>query len=739
MAVFVHVVGADRPATADERAAFEASAQITFGTDVMAVLSKAGCNLGVCHGNKNGKGGFKLSLRGEDPAWDFTVLTREQSARRINPVDPDLSLILRKPIMDVPHEGGRRFRSDSPEYAILSRWIAEGMPADSASQPQVIGLEVNPQEAIVVAPTNTVNLRVVARFSDGAVRDVSRLAVYELSNPIAEVEPAGTVRSLKTGETTVVIRFLSQQAAVRLAFIPDRSLTDWHAPEPANFVDELVFKRLRTLRIQPSSVTTDSQFVRRVFLDLVGVIPTADEARRFVADSRSDKRARLIDDLLGRPEFADFWALKWGDLLRNEERTLDRKGVQNFQAWIRQGIDHGKPLDQFARELVAARGSTYTAPAANYYRALRDPIERAETTAQVFLGVRLQCAKCHSHPFDQWTQTDYYSWAALFARVDYRILENRRTDTNDSHEFDGEQIVLMGRQGEVQDPRTNAPATPRFLGTSTTVDETDRLQSLAAWLGNPGNRRFVETQANRIWFHLLGRGIVDPIDDFRATNPPANPELLTAIANEFASHGCDLRHLIRVICNSHVYQLSSATNSTNADDETNFSHAKSTRLAAETLLDALCQSTEKSLTFAGYPAGYRAGQLPGIRGLSERRGGVQPADQFLALFGKPPRLQSCECERSNEPTLAQALNLVTGRVINELLSKKENRLGRLLAEKQPAAAIVDELFWCALSRAPTSEELAATTAYLEQAADMRAALEDTFWSILNSREFQMRR
>jgi hypothetical protein len=388
---------------------------------------------------------------------------------------------------------------------------------------------------------------------------------------------------------------------------------------------------------------------------------------------------------------------------------------------------------------VASRGSTYTAPAANYYRALRDPIERAETTAQVFLGVRLQCAKCHSHPFDRWTQADYYSWAGLFARVEYRIIENRRTDTNDSHEFDGEQIVLSARKGEVIDPRTGRPSAARFLADSTPVDESDRLRSLADWLGSSANQRFVETQANRVWFHLLGRGIVDPIDDFRSTNPPANPELLTAIASEFASHGCDLRHLIRVICNSQVYQLSCATNSTNVDDETNFSHAKSTRLAAETLLDALCQAAETSLTFAGYPAGYRAGQLPGIRGQTDRRGGSQPADQFLALFGKPPRLQSCECERSNEPTLAQALNLVTGRVINELLSRKENRLGRLLTEKRPTAEIVDELFWCALSRAPTGEELAATTASLEQAADTRAALEDTFWSILNSREFQTRR
>ncbi|MCY2962766.1 MAG: DUF1549 and DUF1553 domain-containing protein, partial [Planctomycetota bacterium] len=703
------------------------------------VLSKAGCNLGVCHGNKNGKGGFKLSLRGEDPEWDFQVLTRDQNARRINPVDPSQSLVLRKSTMEIPHEGGRRFRVDSPEYAILTRWLANGARNDAAQAVPVTELIVEPTEAIVIDPEDTVSIRVRAKFADGRERDVTRLAVYDLSQPIVEVSPSGKVQRLKLGETTVVARYLSQQAAVRLAFIPNRSPSDWRGPAPANFIDELVLSRLRALRINAADPTTDSEFVRRVHLDLIGLPPTLEAARRFVADSHPEKRARLIDELLDRPEFADYWAQKWGDLLRNEERTLDRKGVQDFHAWIRAGIDADKPVDQFTRELIASRGSTYAEPATNYYRALRDPIERSETTAQVFLGVRLQCAKCHSHPFDRWTQDDYYRWGALFARVDYRIIENRRTDTNDSHEFDGEQIVFMKRAGEVADPRTNAPALPKFLGGIAVEREDDRLWRLADWLGNRDNERFIATQVNRIWYHLMGRGIVDPIDDFRATNPASNPELLSALCADFTRHNCRLKHLARVICNSKVYQFSVRTDATNADDETNFSHARPQRLAAEVLLDALSQTTEAPLSFAGYPAGFRAGEIPGIRAGRDRDRGQTAFDSFLKLFGKPPRQQSCECERSNEPTLSQALNLVSGDVVAEMLTQKDNRLSRLLKENLPISTIADELFWCALSRPATSEERAAIDAHVANATDPRAAWEDVFWSLLNSREFLMRR
>lgn len=717
-------------------------AAVSFRADVMAVLSKAGCNLGVCHGNKNGKGGFKLSLRGEDPEWDFAALTRDLSGRRGNPVEPDQSLLLLKPTMQVPHEGGRRFKTDSAEFAILRNWVAGGMRRDGDGQASLQSLEVSPREAVIVEPEETMSIRVSARFSNGTTRDVGGLAVYELSNPIVEVSHDGMVRRNRFGETTVIVRFLQQQVPVRLAFVPARPEFVWNGPAPVNVVDEHIFAKLKALRMNPSPVCDDTVFVRRAFLDLLGILPTAEEARKFVQDGQPDKRRALVDELLQRQEFADFWAQKWSDLLRVEEITLDRKGVQNFHAWIRHGIATGKPLDQFVRELIASRGSTYTEPASNYYRAMREPLMRAESTAQIFLGVRLQCTKCHNHPFDRWTQDDYYGWANLFARVDYRVLENNRKDNNNSHEFDGEQIVFMKRKGDVENPRTGKAADLRLLGESgkSLRSDTDRLVELADWLTQPGNTRFVETQVNRVWYHLLGQGIVDPIDDFRATNPPSNPQLLDALCKDFVAHRFDVRHLIRTVMASRTYQLSSARNDTNREDETSFSHARPQRLTAEQFLDSLSRVADVPLEFAGYPAGMRAGELPGVRVFSrERDGGTSSADNFLKLFGKPPRLQACECERSNEPTLSQTFQMISGPMINELLSKRDNRLKKLLESDRPAAEMLDELYWSALSRAPTAEELAATVKYLGDGENRRSRLEDIAWGLLNSNEFLLRR
>jgi hypothetical protein len=707
----------------------------SFQLDVMAVLSKAGCNLGVCHGNKNGKGGFKLSLRGEDPAWDLHVLTREQQARRINLLAPDASLILRKALLETPHEGGRRFRPHDPEARVLREWIAHGACDDAGTIATPVSLRVEPASRVVVEPETTVTLQAVATFSDGSTRDVTRFTVFEPAQPIVAISPVGEVRALRSGETTVVARYLTVQAPARLAFIPDRPMVTDLVPQFTNVVDREVFGRLRELRIEPAPLTTDGEFIRRLSLDLLGVLPTAAEARQFVADSSPIKRDQLIDQWLERPEFADFWAQKWGDLLRNEERTLDRKGVQNFHAWLRRGIEIDKPLDELARELLAARGSTYTQPETNYLRALRDPIERAETSAQLFLGVRLQCAKCHSHPFDRWTQDDYYRWAAVFARVDYRILENRRTDSNDTHEFDGEQLVLHAARGEVNDPRSGKPAPPRLLGGPEIPSGVDRLDAAAEWLGNRANDRFIEAQVNRIWFHLLGRGLVD----LRSTNPPSHPALLRELARQFVADGCRLKPLVRLICQSRTYQLSSRTNASNASDETAFSRAHPQRLAAEVLLDALASATAAPLSFAGYSPGFRAGELPGVRGLRERDRGHTPHDQFLKVFGKPPRLQSCECERSNEPTLSQTLQLVTGEVVAGLIETPDNRLGTWLREGRSSSHIVDELFWTCLQRGPTAEEQAGFKRHLEAGPDRRGALEDLCWSLLNSREFQTRR
>jgi hypothetical protein len=715
--------------------------RISFENDIMPVLSKAGCNMGVCHGNKNGKGGFKLSLRGEDSRADFATLTRELNGRRANLVDPERSLLLLKPTMEVPHEGGRRFKPGSPEYAILRGWMAQGMPADEAGSPTLRQLDVSPRDVVLAEPADSVQIRATAEFSDGTRRDVSGLAVYDLSNQLAEVSHDGLVERRGMGETTVVVRFLNRQVPVNVAFIPARDDFNWTGPLPANVVDEHVFAKLKRLRINPSPPADDTAFVRRAYLDLLGILPTAEEARRFTADPNSNKRSLLIDELLERPEYADFWALKWSDLLRNEEKTLDWKGVQNLHEWIRVSVSTNKPLDQFVRELVGSRGSTYSVPAANYYRAMRTPIMRAESTAQLFLGVRLQCAKCHSHPFDRWTQTDYYGWAGLFARVDYRVLENNRRDRNDSHEFDGEQIVYMKRKGEVEDPRTGRPAPPRFLGAEdgTLAPDADRLLALADWLTSADNAVFVQTQANRIWYHLLGRGIVEPIDDFRATNPPSNAPLLEALSQEFANSQFDVKHLIRLIMNSRTYQFSAATNETNRDDEANFSHASVQRLSAEQYLDALSQVTGRSATFNAYPEGIRAGELSGVRATRERDRRSSSGDQFLRLFGKPQRLQSCECERTNEPTLAQTFQLVSGALINEMLAADGNRLAALLSRGDSDGELVDEIYWTALSRAPSAEERRIAANHLAAGTNRRAALEDLVWGLLNSNEFLLRR
>jgi hypothetical protein len=717
---------------------------VRFRTDVMAVLSKAGCNQGTCHGNLNGKNGFRLSLRGQDPDFDLASLTRDMLGRRTDRLQPANSLILLKATASVPHEGGKRFDVGSREYAILAAWIAAGMPDDPPGTPVLRRIEVTPAEQVVIAPTDRVQLNVRATFSDGSTRDVSRMAVYEPSNPAVTVDTAGVVRRAEDGagvvESSILVRYLDRQATVRLAFVPARADFTWPELPEANFIDRHVFTKLRTLRILPSLPCSDSVFLRRVYLDVLGVLPTAEEARDFLNDPRPDKRARLIDRLLERPEFADFWALKWSDLLRNEEKVLDRKGVQAFHQWIRQSIAAGKPLNEFAREVIAARGSTYAEPAANFYRALRDPYSRAEATAQVFLGIRMQCAKCHNHPFDRWTQDDYHSLAAFFARVQYRILENNRRDRFDKHEFDGEQIVWLDRQSELKHPRTGENLRPLFPGAETPplAPDADRLQALADWIARPDNPFFARAQVNRVWYHLMGRGIVEPNDDFRTSNPPANGPLLEALTADFVAHGFNLRHLIRTIVNSQTYQLSAVPNETNREDESNFSHTLVRPVQAEVLLDALAQVTGVPVRFNGYPLGVRAGQLPGVKALRDREARPTEGERFLKAFGKPDRLLTCECERSTDTTLGQAFQMITGGLLNQMLAEEDNRIGRLLKAGRSNEEIIEEFYLTALSRPPTAQEKQEAIAFIERSADRRAAIEDVVWGLVNAKEFLLR-
>ena len=719
------------------------SAAVSFRNDVMAVLSKAGCNAGTCHGNKNGKAGFKLSLRGQDPSADYIGLTRDVMARRTNLLQPDESLMLLKATARVAHEGGLRFKRDSMEYGILREWIGQGMPNDFGTAPQLRAIEVSPATKVLIEPENRVQLEVRATFSDGSSRDVTPLAVIEPANTLVKVAAQGAVvreKPSRFGEATVLVRYLQCQEPVRLAFVPRRPGFQWRNVPANNYVDEHVMAKLRTLRMNPSDLCPDAVFVRRAYLDLLGILPTPEEAQTFIADRRRVKRAALIDRLLERPEFAEFWALKWADLLRVEAHSLDQKGVQNFYHWIRRGIIENKPLDQFVRELISARGSTYSSPAANYFRPHRNAVTRGRAAAQVFLGTRLQCAECHNHPSDRWTQDDYYDWAALFAGVRYRVIENNREISSDEHEWNGEQMVVVRREGAIKNPRTGENAEPRLLGATLKLrGDADYLDALAQWLTSPENAWFARVQVNRIWSQLMGRGLVDPPDDFRATNPASHPELLEALGKDFVKHGFDVRHVIRLIMNSRTYQLSSEPNDTNQDDETNFSHAMVRRLEAEQLLDCQSQVTGVPLKFAGYPVGLRAAQLPGVRPESKGKRRANQLDQFLEVFGKPPRLLTTDEERSCECNMGQAFQMISGPAVTQLLAEKENRVSRLLANGKSDREILEELFWTALTRAPSEAELRDLSRLLDGAEDRRAELEDILWGLLNSKDFLFRR
>lgn len=716
-----------------------AAGHVSFRNEVMAVLSRAGCNSGPCHGNLNGKGGFKLSLRGQDAEFDFDALTRGALGRRIDRHGPGASLLLAKATMAVPHEGGQRFPRSGQEYALLRDWIAQGAKLDSGRTVRPVRLAVSPRD-VVLFGGDRVRLKATATFSDGSKRDVTPLACFEVSNLSATVAPDGTVRRLADGEPTILVRYLHTQAVARVAFVPARPGFVWKQPPEANYIDRLVHKRLRALRAEPSPPCTDGEFIRRASLDACGILPTPAETRRFLADRRPDKRARLIDALLTRPEFADYWALKWADLLRVEEKVLDVRGTRAFHGWVRRAILDGKPLNTFARELIAGRGSSYSDPPSNYYRALRDPYARAEATAQVFLGVRIQCARCHNHPFDRWTQDDYHRFAATFARVQYRVVENNRRDRLDKHEFVGEQIIYQDRSSELKHPASGDVLAPRFLGADAPKVKPggDRLSLLADWVARPDNPFFARAQANRVWQHLIGRGLVDPGDDFRDSNPPLSEELLAALAADLVESKFSLRHLVHRIMNSHTYQRSAAPTASNRDDRTGLSRALVRPLQAEVLLDAAAQVCGVRPRFPNVPRGTRAVQVPGV-GADNRRRPRSDSERFLSAFGKPVRSLSCECERNEGPTLAQALQMLTGPLLDAMLTRPDNVLGKRLDASKDVSALLDELYLAALCRPPSRAEREAALALIARSKGRRAGLEDLLWSLLNAKEFLLRR
>jgi hypothetical protein len=704
----------------------------SFRTDIAPLLSKAGCNMGACHGNLSGKGGFKLSLRGEDPSFDYQALTHDQAGRRISRLAPRASLVWLKPTGAVAHEGGLRFAADSIESRTLLAWIAAGAHDDRAVAPRVKALRIAPAERFLEPGTLDLQLVVMAEFDNGTERDVTRQAAYDVSDPTrAAVSVDGNVHAGGACETAVSVRYMNARATSRLAFPAKRPGFVWQGGEPKEPIDAIVFARLKALRINPSPLAGDSAFLRRAFLDAIGRLPGPAEARAFLNSNDPGKRDKLIDRLVVRPEFADFWALKWADLLRNEEKTMGEKGAWVLQRWLRDELARDIPLDSLVRRIITGLGSTWQNPPASFHRTNRDPTAAAESVGQVFLGIRLQCARCHNHPFDAWTQDDYYGLAAFFANVARKQPGDSRKDRLDSHEISGDEyIYLSGPPGMVQ-PRTGVSLQPKCLN-GPVFDQADRgstgaLDALADWLTR-GNRQFGRNLANRVWFHLLGRGIVDPVDDFRESNPPSNPALLDAITDRFEAGGMRLQPLVGWIMKSRTYQLSATPNPTNAGDEANFSHAGVKLLSAEVLLDAISQVVAVPERFSHAPGATRAAQLPGASG------GVP----FLKTFGKPDRLLTCECERSESTTLAQAFQMINGETVRRKLEKSSNRIGQWIDAGRTDADMLEELYLAALSREPTVAECSGVTGHLKRGLDRRKAWEDVVWALLNSKEFLLR-
>lgn len=685
-----------------------------FTSDVLPVLTRAGCSQGGCHGAAAGKGGFKLSLQGYDPEADYEAITRSAGARRVAPAQPENSLLLRKPTMAVLHRGGKVLEVGSPAYRLLVDWIAGGMPAPKPKEPGVAMLQVVPPVRTLTVGQKQ-RFRVLARFTDGTRRDVSPETLFSGSDgAVARVTPDGQATVVGKGEAAVLVRYRDRVATATVISpfgTPRRSV----APG-ASQIDRLVDRKLAALGLVPSPRSSDADFLRRVSLDVVGTLPTPDAVRTFLADRDPNKRTKLVDALLKRPEYVDYWTLQWGDILRSTRSALGEKGLVAFNHWLRQSVAQNKPWDRFARELVLARGSTFDEGAANYFRAASTPETRAETTAQVFLGVRMQCARCHNHPYERWTQTQYYELAAFFARV--------RTKPGGAAD---ERIVYTVDSGDVPHPKTKQAVTPTALDAAPlpATFSGDRRQALADWLTGPENPFFAKILVNRVWKHFLGLGLVEPVDDLRVTNPPTNGPLLDFLAQEFVRSGYDVKQLIRTIARSDTYQRSAIPTPRNAADTRYYSHFFFKRLAAEPLLDAVAAATGVSEKFGGYPAGLRATELPDTTTQS----------YFLDLFGRPARNIVCQCERTDAPNLGQVLHFMNGKGINARLTAKEGRVARLIAARTPDGKLVEELYLAALSRFPTDEEMKLARSSLTRAKDRQKEAEDLLWALLNSKEF----
>ncbi|HUQ69866.1 MAG TPA: DUF1549 domain-containing protein [Planctomycetaceae bacterium] len=691
-------------------------APLRFRNDVLAVLTRAGCNTGKCHGSASGKDGFRLSLFGYDPAGDHDRITRELSGRRVNLADPEQSLIVQKSLGEVPHTGGQRLERGTAHFETVMAWLAAGAEPDPKDTPRPVSISVLPRDAVFATRGEEQQVVVLAQYSDGTDRDVTDLAVFLSNNEgAATVTADGLVTGTGPGAAFIMARFdqFTQGASIIV-----RPGTDYRFPEIAanNEIDELVFARLRDLHVMPSELCTDEVFLRRAFIDLIGLLPTEVERAAFLADSASDKRARLVDTLLQRPEFADLWVMKWAELLQIRiANGGSRKGLHLYDQWLREQIRSGRTIDQVVADLIPATGGTFENPPTGYYQTETTPVLLAENLAQALLGTRIQCAQCHNHPFDRWSMDDYYGFAAFFSQVGYKQAQDPR-----------ELTIFNAGVGDMRHPVDGRAVAPKFLGGEAPQIPAghDYRKFLADWVASPDNTAFSENLANVVWAHFFGIGIVEPVDDVRVSNPPSNPALHRALGRKLAGDKFDIRPLVRDICTSRTYQLATQRNAANQWDERHFSHGKIRRMRAEVLLDCINQVTASGDRFPGLPAGARAVQI----------GDGRTPNYFLSTFGRSTRETACSCEVKTSPTLSQALHLLNGETTSVKI-EDGGVIGELLTASPDPLQTVDRLYIRCLSRMPTAEESSAIRTKLAGTTDLSSELTDLFWALLNSNEF----
>lgn len=712
---------------------FKEEIPISFSNDVIPFLTRFDCNSGGCHGKAEGQNGFKLSLMGYEPAGDYDYLVKESRGRRIFRAAPEHSLLLLKATGELPHEGGARMSKDGDAYKVITNWILQGLPNDPEDA-KVTRISVYPKERLT-KPDAQQQLQVTAHFSDGASEDITRRVQYESKDSeMASVDENGLISmGNRPGSTSIMIRFQEHVDVFRTT-IPLGAPTD-NFPAPVNFVDERILAKLKTLGLPPSDLSNDSTFIRRTTLDITGRLPSLEETHHFLSNTDPAKRAKLIDSLLASPAYADYFAGKWAAILRNKRKDdAQKRGTYAFHSWIRSSLNENKRYDEFVRELVTATGEVGTSPAVAWYRSVRDSKEQMQDVAQIFMGIRMQCAQCHHHPYEKWSENDYYGFQAFFTTV------NRKAGEQPGEEF----IYHKRGTAQARNPRTGANLKPTPLGGDALElpPHQDPRLPLADWMVSPKNPFFARMLVNRYWKHFFGRGLVDPEDDLRVTNPATHPALLDDLTKHFIASGYDLKNLIRVICNSRTYQLSSMPNEHNRDDRQNYSRFYPRRLPAEVLLDGINVVTNSQDKFKGQPKGIRAVQLPDDQFTTD--------SYFLSVFGRPDMNSACECERTSDVNLAQALHLVNSKNIRNKLASNEARAAILL--KDPNLSDdqrITELYHRAFSRPPTPEELTTAMEFLQRKRTLaeeadpkpspeqinRSAYEDIIWALLNTKEF----